>query len=98
MSRVVPRSSRIGGQSAQTTGSGIRYLIAIDILRIHESRPVFTDAPHPESQLAISGVAVEKLDLRKNGMILGDGKWSIILYESLIGHPDATLFWTSSRI
>jgi hypothetical protein len=26
---VVPRSSRIG--SAQTTGSGIRYLIAIDI-------------------------------------------------------------------
>jgi len=43
-------------------------------------------------------VAVEKLDLRKNGMILGDGKWSIIPYESLIGHPDATLFWTSSRI
>lgn len=39
------RSSRIGGRSAQTTGSGICYLIAIDILRIHESRPVFTDAP-----------------------------------------------------
>jgi hypothetical protein len=43
-------------------------------------------------------VAVEKLDLRKNGMILGMVKWSIIPYESLIGHPDATLFWTSSRI
>jgi hypothetical protein len=42
---VMPRSSRIGGRSAQTTGSGICYLIAIDILRIHESRPVFTDAP-----------------------------------------------------
>jgi hypothetical protein len=35
---------------------------------------------------------VEKLDVRRNSMILGDGKWSIILYESLIGHPDATLF------
>jgi hypothetical protein len=36
-------------------------------------------------------VAVEKLDLRKNGMILDD-KWSITPYESLIGHPDATFF------
>jgi hypothetical protein len=43
-------------------------------------------------------VAVEKLDLCKNGMILRDGKWSIAPYESFIGHPDATLFWTSSSI
>jgi hypothetical protein len=43
-------------------------------------------------------VAVEKLDLRKNGMILGDGKMARHPYESLVGHPDATLFWTSSRI
>jgi hypothetical protein len=49
-------------------------------------------------RLTISGVGVEKLDLRKNGMILGDGKWSIAPYESLIGHPNATLFWTSSCI
>jgi hypothetical protein len=51
-----------------------------------------------EFQLAKTGVAVEKLDFRKNNMILGDGKWSIILYESFIGHPDATIFWTPSRI
>jgi hypothetical protein len=37
-------------------------------------------------------VAVEKLDLPMKGIILGDGKWSIALYKSFIGHPDATLF------
>jgi len=40
----------------------------------------------------LRAVAVEKLDVYKNSMILGDGKWSIIPYESLMGHPDATLF------
>jgi hypothetical protein len=43
-------------------------------------------------------VAVEKLDIHKNGMILGDGKWSVTPYKSFMGHPDATLFWTSSHI
>jgi hypothetical protein len=51
-----------------------------------------------ECQLATSGVAVEKLDIHKNGMILGDGKWSVTPYKSFMGHPDATLFWTSSHI
>jgi hypothetical protein len=31
-------------------------------------------------------VAVEKLDLRRAGMISGDGKWSVATYESFIGH------------
>jgi hypothetical protein len=44
-----------------------------------------------------SGVAVEKLDIYKNSMILGDGKWSDAPYKSFIGHPDATLFWPSFR-
>ena len=43
-------------------------------------------------------VAVEKLDLRRNGMISGDGKWSVATYESFIGHPDAKSFWTFSQI
>ncbi|MGC2503106.1 MAG: hypothetical protein WA400_13350, partial [Silvibacterium sp.] len=43
-------------------------------------------------------VAVEKLDLCRNCMILGDGKWSVNAYESFIGHPDAKSFWTFSRI
>jgi hypothetical protein len=34
-------------------------------------------------------VAVEKLDIHKNGTILGDGKWSVASYKSLVGHPDA---------
>jgi hypothetical protein len=49
------------------------------------------------SQLAVAGVAVEKLDIHKNGMILGDSKWSVAPYKSLIAHPDATLFWPSFR-
>jgi ubiquinone/menaquinone biosynthesis C-methylase UbiE len=62
----------IGRRGAQTTGSGIRYLIAIDILRIHESRPVFTDAPHPESQLAISG-DLARIEARYWLLLLGSG-------------------------
>jgi hypothetical protein len=42
--------------------------------------------------LAITSVAVEKLDLCGNGMILGDSKWSVDPYESLTGHPDAMIF------
>jgi hypothetical protein len=42
-------------------------------------------------------VAVEKLDLRKNGMILGDDKWSITPYESLIGILTRSYFWTTLR-
>jgi hypothetical protein len=76
---VVPRSSRIGRRSAQTTGSGIRYLIAIDILRIHESRPVFTDAPHPESQLAISG-DLARIEARYWLLLPGSG--------CVVGHSD----------
>jgi hypothetical protein len=49
-------------------------------------------------QLAISGVAVEKLNIHKNSMIFWDGKWSDAPHKSFIGHPDATLFWTSPRI
>ena len=40
-------------------------------------------------QLAITSVAVEKLDIHKNGAILGDGKWSVASYKSLVGHLDA---------
>jgi hypothetical protein len=43
-------------------------------------------------------VLLKNSTFAKNNMILGDGKWSIILYESFIGHPDATIFWTPSRI
>ena len=35
-------------------------------------------------------VAVEKLDIHKKGMILGDGKWSVASYKSLVGHLGAT--------
>jgi hypothetical protein len=34
-------------------------------------------------------VAVEKLDIHKNDTILGDGKWSVASYKSLVGHPGA---------
>jgi hypothetical protein len=43
---------------------------------------------NPIHQLAVAGVAVEKLDIHKNGMILGDSKWSV---------APATLFWPSFR-
>jgi hypothetical protein len=38
---------------------------------------------------AILTVAVEKLDIHKNGTILGDDKWSVASYKSLVGHPEA---------
>jgi hypothetical protein len=41
-------------------------------------------------------VAVEKLDIHKNSMIFGDGKWSDAPHKSFMGHPDTTLFWTLS--
>jgi hypothetical protein len=37
-------------------------------------------------------VAVEKLDIHKNSMILGNSKWSVAFYKSFVGDPDATLF------
>ena len=43
-------------------------------------------------ELADSAVAVEKLDIHKSSIILGDGKWSNAPYKPFIGHPDATLF------
>jgi hypothetical protein len=51
-----------------------------------------------ESQLVVTGVAVEKLDIPKHSMILEENKWSVALDKSVLGHPDATLFWRSSRI
>jgi hypothetical protein len=48
-----------------------------------------TGYPEAKCQLAIQGVAVEKLDIDKNGTILGDGKWSVSSYKSLVGHSDA---------
>jgi hypothetical protein len=39
--------------------------------------------------MTTTGVAVKKLDIHKNGTILGDGKWSVASYKSLLGHPDA---------
>jgi hypothetical protein len=41
-------------------------------LLIHESRPVFTDAPHPESQLAISG-DLARIEARYWLLLLGSG-------------------------
>jgi hypothetical protein len=35
-------------------------------------------------------MAVEKLNIHKNGTILGDSKWSVAFYKSLVGHPGAT--------
>jgi hypothetical protein len=40
----------------------------------------------------IPGVAVEKLNIHKNSVILGDGKCSDAPYKPFIGHPDAALF------
>jgi len=37
-------------------------------------------------------VGVEKLDIHKKGMLLGDGKWSAVSYKSLVGNPGATQF------
>jgi len=39
--------------------------------------------------MAITGVAIEKLDIHKNGTILGDGKRLVASYKSLVGHPGA---------
>jgi hypothetical protein len=44
------------------------------------------------SQLLPSDVAVEKLNIHKNSVILGDGKWSDAPYKPFIGHPHAALF------
>jgi hypothetical protein len=48
-------------------------------LRIHESRPVFTDAPHPESQLAISG-DLAPIEARYWLLLLGSG--------CVVGNPE----------
>jgi hypothetical protein len=37
-------------------------------------------------------VGVEKVDIRKNGVILGDRKCLDDPRKSFVGHPDATLF------
>jgi hypothetical protein len=42
------------------------------------------------SQLAITGVHVEKVDIHKNGVILGDRKCLDNPRKSFVGHPDAT--------
>jgi hypothetical protein len=49
-------------------------------LRIHESRPVFTDAPHPESQLAISG-DLARIEARYWLLLLGSG--CVVGYSSI---------------
>jgi hypothetical protein len=43
-------------------------------------------------------VAVEKVDIHKNSMILGAGKWSDAPYKAFIGHPDATFFAPLSAV
>jgi hypothetical protein len=45
-----------------------------------------------DSPLTTSAVAIEKLHIYKKGMILGDGKWSVVSYKSLVGHPGAMKF------
>jgi hypothetical protein len=42
-------------------------------------------------------VGVEKVDIHKNGVILGDRKCLGDQRKSFVGHPEATLFVTSSR-
>jgi hypothetical protein len=49
------------------------------------------------SRLVLTGVGVEKVDIHKNGVILGDRKCLGDQRKSFVGHPDATLFVTSSR-
>jgi hypothetical protein len=41
-------------------------------------------------------VGVEKVDIHKNGVILGDRKCLCDPRKSFVGHPDATQFGTSS--
>jgi hypothetical protein len=45
----------------------------------------------------LTEVGVEKVDIHKNGVILGDRKCLGAQRKSFVGHPDATLFVTSSR-
>jgi len=44
----------------------------------------------PADQLLPTGVGVEKVDIDKNGAILGDRKCPGDPRKSFLGHPDAT--------
>jgi hypothetical protein len=50
-----------------------------------------------DAQLASTGVGVEKVDIRKNGVILGDSKCLGGPRKSFVGHSDAMEFGTSFR-